>query len=327
MTVDAREDTHVIGWRGLALEVPTLWEPQSLSGTRQKGTLQLDDGQAIRLRCTWETLRRPPDLMAEADVYLEKLEKTARKKRIDFSAKRDIRLPLPEDRVATCFSWREQTVVYAMLTYCQECRRFSRVYVFGRPGQSVEREARSIFSRFRCHGEDGREYWSIFGLRSVLPKGWELSKSELKAGQVSLHFARKNEELAVARVALAESILRRKTFRRWAEEYYGKQLRPYYWEGRRSEYRGHIALEMEGRERVRGLLARLFRRPRQLRARVWFCEELDKIYTIWYVGEKETEFEGLAANLACHLSHEEYLSQQPVSVEMGAAGSEPERED
>jgi len=320
MSEFGQEDTHLIGWQGLLLEVPVLWEPQSLSGTRSQGTLQLDDGEAIRLRCSWRELHRPPDLLAEAESYLANLQKEARKKKVDFSAKRDIRFPLPEERVATCFSWRNEGQVYAMLAYCQQCRRLSSLYVFGSLGHSVERKARPIFVRFRCHGEGGRECWSLFGLRALLPTGWELTKSELRAGQVTLRFVRGSEELSLARVALAESILRQKKFVRWAESFYGKQLRNFRWRGDRSEYRGHITLEMEGTERLRGPLSWLLRKPRKLRVRAWYCEQLDKIYALRYVGGEPEAFEGLVANLACHLSEAE-AARTPAAVGQALGGS------
>jgi len=314
MSEISQQNTHLIGWQGLTLEVPVLWEPQSLSGTRTKGALQLDDGEAIRLRCTWREVRRPPDLLAEANTYLDGLQKEASKKKVDFSPKRDIRLALPPERVATCFSWRAEGQVFAMLAYCQQCRRLSSLYVFGSLGHAVERDARAIFARFRCHGEDGRECWSLFGLRAVVPAGWELTKSELRAGQVTLRFVRRSQELALVRVALAESILRRKKFVRWAETFYGKELRKFRWQGDRSEYRGHIALEMEGDERLRGPLVRLFRKPRKLRVRAWYCDELDKIYALWYVGGEPEAFEGLVANLACHLTQEEHLVRAAIEA-------------
>jgi len=319
MAEKADSDTHVIGWQGLTFRVPVLWEPHTLSGTRAKGSLQLDDGDAVRLRCTWRELRRPPDLMSEADAYVERLEKKTRKKKVDYAVKRNIRLPLPAGRAATCFSWRAEETAYIMLLFCQECRRLSTVYVFARPGRGLERDARQVFAEFRCHGEDGRDYWSIFGLQVDLTSGWDLVKSELRAGQVSLQFGRGSEELALARVALARSILRQKKFVRWAEEFYGKQLRNFRWQGERTEYRDHIALGIEGKERLRGPVVRLFRKPKTLWVRAWYCDELDKIYAVWYVGYESEAFEELTANVACHQSHEEYLAQAatPVGVSTG----------
>ena len=314
MAEKPENDTHVIGWQGLTFRVPVLWEPHTLSGSRAKGTLQLDDGDAVRLRCTWRDLRRPPDLLAEADAYIERLQKEARKKKVDFAVKRDIRLPLPTERAATCFSWRAEETAYVMLLFCQECRRLSTVYVLGRPGRGLERDARQVFAEFRCHGEGGRECWSIFGLQAALPSGWELGKSELRAGQVTLQFGRGSEEVALARVALARSILRRKKFVNWAETFYGKQLRNFRWQGERTEYRGHIALGIEGKERLRGPVVRLFRKARRLLVRAWYCDELDKIYAVWYVGHESEASEGLTAEVACHQTQEEYLAQAAVSA-------------
>lgn len=321
MAESSRQDTHVIGWQGFTLRVPVLWEPHTLSGSRTTGALQLDDGEAVRLRCTWRGLRRPPDLLGEANSYIERLQKDARKKKVDFAVKRDIRLSLPPERAATCFSWRAEETAYVMLLFCQECRRLYTLYVFGRPGRGPERDARQVFAEFRCHGEGGRECWSVFGLRAELPSGWELAKSELRAGQVTLQFVRRSEELALARVALAESILRRKKFVHWAEAFYGKPLRSFRWQGHRTEYRGHIALGIEGRERLRGLLLRLFRKPRTLRVRAWYCDELDKIYAVWYVGGEPEVFEGLAAGLACHQTQEQYLVRAPTETGVSAGES------
>jgi len=310
MSERAQDDTHTIGWQGLGLRVPTAWEPQSLSGTRSQGALQLDDGEAIRLRCTWRELRRPPDLLAEAETYISGLEKAARKKGIDFSVKRDIRFPLPGEQASTCFLWRGEETAYASFIYCQECRRLSGVYVFGRPGQGLERDAKQVLAHFRCHGEGGREDWSIFGLRAELPSTWELAKSELRAGQVTLQFLRGREELSLSRVALARSVLRRQKFVRWAEGFYRKPLGAFRWKGERTEYRGHIALAIEGEERLRGPMGRLFGKARQLRVRAWYCQELDKIYAVWYVGDDEAGVEEPSAQVACHETQEEYLAER-----------------
>ena len=318
MAEGSGHDVHLIGWQGLTLRVPVLWEPHTLSGSRAKGALQLDDGEAVRLRCTWQELRRAPDLLAEANSYIERLQKDARKKKVDFAVKRDIRFPLPAERAAVCLSWRAEETAYVMLLFCQECRRLCTLYLFGRPGQGLERDARQVFAEFRCHGEGDRERWSVFGLRAELPVGWDLAKSELRAGQVTLQFARGSWELALARVALAESILRRKKFVRWAEEFYGKPLRNFRWEGQRTEYRGHIALGIEGKERLRGPLIRLFRKPRTLRVRAWYCDELDKIYAVWYVGSEPEVFEGLAAGVACHQTQEQYLARAARETEVSA---------
>jgi hypothetical protein len=310
MSEGTRDQTHGIGWQGLTLRVPTAWEPQSLSGNRAQGALQLDDGEAIRLRCTWRELRRPPDLLAEAENYIRGLEKAARKKGFDFSVKRDVPFPLPGELAGTCFLWRGEETTYASLLYCQECRRLSGLYVFGRPGQGLEREARQVLAGFRCHGEGGHDGWSIFGLSVELPSTWELAKSELRAGQVTLQLLRGREELSLSRVALARSILRRQKFVRWAQGFYGKPLAAFRWKGERTEYRGHIALAMEGQERLRGPLPRLFRKARQLRGRAWYCQELDKIYSVWYVGDDGGALEGLAAEVPCHQTHEEYLGER-----------------
>jgi hypothetical protein len=309
MSEGTRDQTHVIGWQGLTVRVPTAWEPQSLSGTRIQGALQLDDGEAVRLRCTWRELRRPPDLLAEAETYISGLEKAARKKGVDFSVKRDVPFPLPEELAGTCFLWRAEETTYASLLYCQECRRLSGVYVFGRPGQGLEREAKQVLASFRCHSEGERESWSIFGLRAELPSSWELAKSELRAGQVTLQFVRGQEEVSLSRVALARSILRRQKFVRWAQGFYGKSLAGFRWKGARTEYRGHIALAMEGEERLRGPLPRLFRKGRQLRVRAWYCQELDKIYSVWYVGDEGGALEGLSAQVPCHQTQQEYLAE------------------
>lgn len=316
--------THLIGWRGLTLRVPELWEPHSLSGTRSQGALQLDDGEAVRLRCSWRALRRPPDLLVEADSYIQRLRKEAGKKKVDFSVKRDIPFAGPPQQAAVCFTWRAQETAYAMLLYCQECRRLCFLSVFGRSGRSLEREARAAFAEFRCHGEGERERWALFGLRAEVPVGWKLARSGLRAGQVTLEFERGPEQLALARVALARAVLRRKKFVRWAEEFYAKPLRNFRWRGQRSEYRGHIALAMEGRERLRGPLARLWRKPRELRVRAWYCQELDKIYSVWYVGRRGEGFEDLVAGVDCHQTaaeYEEARGEAPAGLRTG--GSAP----
>lgn len=323
MVENSYAGTHLIGWQGLTLRVPELWEPHSLTGTRSEGALQLDDGEAIRLRCSWRNRKRPPDLLAEADSYIERLRREARKKKVDFSVKRDIPFPGPPQRAATCFTWRAEETAYAMLLYCQECRRFCLLTVFGRAGRSLEREARGVFSGFRCHGEGGRERWALFGLRAEVPTGWELVRSGLRAGQVTLEFERGSEELALARVALARSILRRKKFVRWAEEFYGKALRNFLWEGRRTEYRGHIALAIEGRERLRSPLVKLWRKARVLRVRAWYCRELDKIYAVWYAGGRGEEFEDLVAGVACHLSGAESGEEDSAPAQVGTGGPVP----
>jgi len=324
MSDGTRDQTHAIGWQGLTVRVPTAWEPQSLSGTRTQGALQLDDGEAIRLRCTWRELRRPPDLLAEVDAYISGLQKAARKKGVDFSVKRDVPFPLPEELAGICFLWRAEETAYASLLYCQECRRLSGLYVFGRPGQGLEREAKQVIASFRCHGKGGRESWSIFGLRVELPSNWELIKSELRAGQVTLQLLRGREEVSVSRVALARSILRRQKFVRWAEGFYGKSLAGFRWKGERTEYRGHIALAVEGEERLRGPLPRLFGKPRHLRVRAWYCQELDKIYSVWYVGDDGGALEGLSAQVPCHQTDEEYLAErggrEAASAEAGDDG-------
>ncbi len=296
------------GWEGIGVEVPEAWELAKVTGTREKGSFSLDDGEQVRLELKWEKPRRLPPVEQVVRRYTNFLRRQSRKRKLSLDIDESVNFELPSAE-QSAFSWKVGkdlkggSSAFSLASACRECGRVSLMHVMGKKGDPPRAVARQVFASFQDHSPTEEERWRIFGLDFTLPTTFRLEGSSFRAGCSRLSFAEGHKELEVARVALGETTLRRQKFPDWLWEFYRKKLRRFLWYHERASFKGHLGIRFWGEEMKRRTLIRAFQKVDYLSGWAWYCERSDKILTLWLTGRPDDEGElagQLAGKIRCH---------------------------
>jgi len=288
-------------WRGIQLDVPDDWNLGAVTGTDRKGHLRLDDDEIARVEVNWERGRARLDVKAAAASHLEQLERVARKKKIAFRSKRNVRIAVPADMETTCFEWRGDFHALNLLAFCSSCKRVTLVRVLGRPGEKLKPVAARVFESLRDHAVNGVIPWAVYGFRCAVPEQFHLEDSVLNLQRVELKFRSGGEEAAAARSNLAAMQLRERTLEQWLREAFRKELKNFDLKVASRTYRGHEALDFSGKTRlarIRSVVAR----SSKLVGRLWRCGDSDKLFVVRWRGreDRSTAFEPFCDSVSCH---------------------------
>ncbi len=185
---------------------------------------------------------------------------------------------------------------------CKECGRVILLRVMGEAGTLPKNESRQVFTTLECYSGEDHERWGSFGLDVLIPAEFELESSSLKAGACQLTFSDKKTELKVGRVSMARAILEKKKLVEWYEDFNRLVFKPFKVEWTKEEFRGHPGYKAEGVLKAGQRLRTLFRNPRRLSARCFYCEESDKILTVSVDGPGKADelVDEVREGLLCH---------------------------
>ena len=293
--------TH-FGWQGLEFDVPEDWNIAVVQGEFESGYIRLDDDAMVRVELKWEGRRNRLTLGKVVDNYLRMLEKKAKKHKLPFEYKRNLKFAKLEGHDFECLSWESDFSAMSVAARCNDCGRVILARVLYTKGDGGRAAAKRLFSTLRDHPEGDMVKWEFFGFRFASPVGFTLDQSALKTGCIEMLFSDRKEEFEVSRLALAQVLLKRQSLKAWFKDYYQKRLKTFKVEIDKSEYRGHPALAVSGRTSVKKSLLSGFARRRYIHCRVWHCEETDKLFVLRIVSSKETDerFEKFCEQVACH---------------------------
>ena len=334
----AAKDDHQwaeFGWQGVRLRVPEDWSLGKVDGNFKSGYARLDDSEIVRAEIEWRegaVARRMP-ISTLVDRYLEKLTKKAEKSDTAFAVQRRAKF-LKDKRWLEgyeyeAFIWEADFRAYNLARLCDECGRIVLLRVLEPIRESDASLAEEVLRSLEDHGQEGRHFWSIYGMSFWMPDDLKLSAQELKSGNIQLTFERKGHSCRIQRLSMAQVLLRGTSLQEWYPAFFKKQLRDFDSQLRAAPVRGHDGMVVEGkpRSRWRQLLRPLpfvNPRPRQyMDSRVWHCEEANKICVVDHLYRKKGERGQLATELtdgyACHT---EEAQAEPRSHAELAAGEE-----
>ncbi|MFP4058415.1 MAG: hypothetical protein ACLF0G_16225 [Candidatus Brocadiia bacterium] len=291
-----------LGWHGIVLEVPAEWCPGRLEGDRANGYLRVEDETRIRLELRWETPRRGKSSARRlVDNYLERTRKKLGRKAPQPKVDRHRYVPQLGDVDHEVFTWRGGFHAHSLLFVCPQSNRVVHVRVFFEPGREARGLVRRIFASARTTGEGEKDEWSVFGLRFLAGPAWRLERSALRTGCLQMVFRRGREELEVARVSLAEVVLRDQSLRQWFVAFFAKLLKRCRYELSAQDYRQHPAVRCTGQVRPGSLLLGLFRRRLHVTALAWHCAADDKVFVVRVLSRspRDPEAAGVAETVPC----------------------------
>lgn len=288
------------GWQGITLTVPADWELAFTRGSFHSGYVRLADEDSLRLEMRWETGPTSAPASDTVNSYLAKLERKARKTRVDLQVQRDLKLASPTDNVE-CYRWVADKQSIAMMSRCSDCGRSLHLHLLGRPDERLRGIARTVFASLRDHPEGDELLWQFHDLGLRSPRGLPLSRQSLKAGAVRLVFGRRLKRLYFARVSLAEVILARRDLETWLRGFCEREFKRRSIRVTEEKIRGHDGVRIEGRPWLLFNPLRLLGRPRIVRGACWHCEDTNRIFLCVYDGPARdaTCLQAALAGLQC----------------------------
>jgi len=320
---------HDFSWQGVRLRVPSEWELGRVDGDADSGYARLDDARMVRAEVEWRAApvrgaRRPvSDLV---DRYIEQLQKKADKSSMDFSVQRQAKFLRDkrwlEGSEYETFIWEADYRAYNLARACPECQRIILLRVLAPVGENAEALVNEVLPTLEDHpreADQGRTFWSVYGMRFLLPAEFVLSDHELKSGHIRLTFEkdRGDRTLRIHRLSMAQMLLRERDLAEWFPSFFHKDLRDFKHivtagdPGEAQSVHGHESVRVSGepRSRWRQILRPLplvNPRPRRyLESAVWHCPDENRICVVEHLSKKHMEgghdfLKELTDGYACH---------------------------
>ena len=305
-------DWSLFGWHGLTLEVPLEWNPGKITGDFKAGSVRLDDPTLARLEIEWKDARGDERVAPIVDRFVDGLTQSAgkEKKRIDINRNPDAGwIDLPDARSPVFFAWQAEYRVHALAFYSLRSDRLLFVRIRTKPEEDARDNISRILNSIRDTSPDGHRTWALYDLVCSSPPLFSLETYDLKSGHLRLCFQHGQNILQVDRLSLAQVLLKRRTLLDWYQEFFRKSLRQVNLDARESSVGSHPGLLLRGKpkSRWRGLLMPLpfwNVRPRlNMEARVWICNQVNKIYAVhtYYKKQKDAaDIENARRSVICH---------------------------
>ena len=305
-------DWSLFGWHGLTLEVPLEWNPGKITGDFKAGSVRLDDPTLARLEIEWKDARGDERVAPIVDRFVDGLTQSAgkEKKRIDINRNPDAGwIDLPDARSPVFFAWQAEYRVHALAFYSLRSDRLLFVRIRTKPEEDARDNISRILNSIRDTSPDGHRTWALYDLVCSSPPLFSLETYDLKSGHLRLCFQHGQNILQVDRLSLAQVLLKRRTLLDWYQEFFRKSLRQVNLDARESSVGSHPGLLLRGKpkSRWRGLLMPLpfwNVRPRlNMEARVWICNQVNKIYAVhtYYKKLKDAaDIEDARRSVICH---------------------------
>ena len=295
--------TTLVGWQGIAAEVPADWSLAAIGGDEKSGYFRVDSTRSMALEAKWSSASSQADLRGMLERYLSDLKRKSRKRRIDF----DYRIKSKEHG-ALSFTWQADRRAVGRLWRCDECSRVVIAQVSGAPSDNVAEAASLILPSFEDHSDEGWRTWAAYDLIAEVPPGYRLEKHQLMAGYIQLVFRKRSNRLVIERWGLADVALKKTTLADWYAERVRNDFRYYRYTVAAVDAEDEPALRITGKRRgVRQLVRSLGetvirRRPAVfLDSYVWLCKESNKIYSVQSVHSKpEQILDEVVERVECH---------------------------
>ena len=189
------DGVYEFGWRRFRLQVPESWEPGSLQGDDLQGYARLDDPLMQRLELKWDRAYRDGACDEALDLYVKRLEKSAKQKGGKGLKREPKELNLvsswPEGMTGRTLRWSAEVDCVAAFVACGTCNRLTAIQVLFPAGGLEMGVARQAVSSFRDHAGEPDEpaLWSLYRLRLQVPGRWRLKHHRFGPGYAEMRFA------------------------------------------------------------------------------------------------------------------------------------------
>lgn len=293
-------------WCGISVTTPDDWGLAAASGENDKGYLRVDSPMATIAEIRWSAAKTAPDLASRAHQLLGTLRTAAKKHKIEFTSKVDVKKDAAPDTPVK-FTWKADRNGYGRATYCERCGRVLVAQVSSPRNESILSLANEILDSITDHGEDDWTEWALFGVRTAVPPGFALVKQTLLSGYFSLEFKSRFGDLVVQQWGLAGSILKKSALAEW----YGRDvlgnLKHFEAGLEPVEDAEHETLRIVGRRsgivqkiKTLAMSLTLVPLPVTMSGFVWLCPDSNRIVAIRLVHRDSSLAEKIRERTKCH---------------------------
>jgi len=290
-----------LGWQGIHCEIPEDWSLSVIQGDGRAGYVRLDDEDMVRMELRWQEQRRGERVDSIADRYLKTLAQESKKRRVEYTVKRGIKLVDLEGRDFEYVFWEGDFRAFNLISVCKTCKRAVLVRILFRKGEKMKPIAKRVFGSITDHSNDGNCRWNVYGFRFVTPEPFLLDEHSLKTGCLEMRFYDRRDEMEAVRVSLAEVILKNESMEAWFRKFYRKRLKGFECKITHVEDDRHPEMLCHGRVPLKKRLHKVFQKPRYIHCRVWRCLNSEKIFLfrVTSTNEKDENFEGYSKLVRC----------------------------
>jgi hypothetical protein len=186
------------------------------------------------------------------------------------------------------FTFSGKQAGYGVAWYCKTCGRIIIAQALGRPEEKdLEDRAVKLLASLDDHPRGDWTTWALYDLHTEVPKDFDQSAVNLRAGLTELTFKRDTEKIIVARWGLADVARRGQSLDTWARRQFLKQWQSHHPTSEGSTFRGHEAVTVTGAStQPLGLVVRIGRHAARkvyadhLIAHIWHCEPTNRLYVV-----------------------------------------------
>ena len=207
------------------------------------------------------------------------------------------------------FAWQAEYRIHSLAFYSAASDRLFFFKIRQGLTRTPEDNIRRILNSIRDTAPDRDRTWSLYDLVCSSPPQYFLETYDLKSGHLRLCFQHGRDILQFDRLSLAKVLLKKRTLLDWYQEFFRKNLRHVNLDAHETKIGEHVGLTVRGKpkSRWRGLLMPLpfwNTRPRlNMEARVWTCDDVNKIYAVhtFYKKQKDApDIENARRAVVCH---------------------------
>lgn len=284
-------------------DVPEDWCLVAVSGDDKEGYFRIDSTKTLLLEVKWSKFTGKANLQDRLKVYLEGLKKKAKKSNLTFDYKIKVK---DEDNIN--FTWKSDRKAQGRIWKCDNCGRILIAQLSGTINEDISIEASKIFPTFIDHSDDNWKIWGIYGLVTEVPPDYMLEAHQLRTGYIQLVFKKKNDKIVIERWGLANTVLKNTTLKDWFMQRSLYELRPYNFQIENIQFEQEQGLQLSGKrsslkEHLKTVseFISLQKPSYKLDGYAWYCEESNKIFSIYTVhSKKENVIDEILERTVCH---------------------------
>lgn len=292
-----QQDWKLLSWCGISFFIPQKWSVGKIQGDETEGSLRIDDPLVERIQLIWK--RTPPGQIGKfVDRHLREIQKKARKKELQFCAKRNLKHPINKRFEGELFYWKADSQVYNLCL--QTGGKHNRVVflrILGNLEEDLESKADRIVSSLKLERELPYRHWALFGLDVTVPQQFRLDGYHLLAGHVRLNFTTGDQRLQVNKFSLGQIVLEKQPLEDWVLERFKPELKRFKFATEREPIHKHLGLAIQGERR--GFLARYLKGDK-IHLYAWFCPEANNIFVVLDRYKKACDIKKVVDNVLCH---------------------------
>ncbi len=204
----ATRNSQLLAWHGWRVSVPDAWNPVKVDGDWSAGVMLLADMHQAKLGIRWRTIKRGDPAKLAARALANEVGALAAKEATD------VAMPVGSAwRVSKLYTESDPPGRDIWFGWSSTSGRVIEIVHHVKHRDSVFAE--SVLPTVEDTKPGEQQAWSIFDLSCKSPAGWSLLWYRLNAGDLTLAFTRKRQQVRVRQVGPASLALARMKLDDW----------------------------------------------------------------------------------------------------------------